>query len=264
MKIVIVGLCVFAIVIGASAQQLSNDSTRIYNGYNSTRGQFPHHTLLYYQILSEESFCGSVLITRNHVLTAAHCVAHGQHSFSVHLGALFSNYTAEPDRIVRYTNTTYVHPFYVAASFLNDIAILPFDEPIKITDAISPIQLPPPDERFHGLPAILSGFGMRDTSNQNISPILQWTNLYTIDMLRCSRDFGMFVVRPSVICATGRNDQSACFGDSGSGLITEDHILIGLTSFGRSCTGGHPTVFTRVTYYLNWINEIVGPSSSSV
>lgn len=266
MKTEVVVLSVFAIVICSIAGESNIDgSTRIVNGFNSTRGQFPHHVLYFYRLLLNESFCGGVLISSNHVLTAAHCVAHGQHSFAIHLGALTADDFTEEGRVIRRTNTSYVHPLYTpSASFFNDIAILHFVEPAVFTDVISPIRLPPPGERFHGIPALLTGFGLRNiTSLVAISPIMQWTHLYTIDTLRCTRDLGVLVVRPSVICATGRIGEAACFGDSGGPLISEDGFLIGLTSFGRSCDGGHPTVFTRVTSYLDWIRNIVGSAVSS-
>ena len=46
-------------------------------------------------------------------------------------------------------------------------------------------------------------------------------------------------------------------GDSGGPFVAklEDNkwYLIGLTSWGRDC--GFGTVYTRVSYYLNWINQ---------
>lgn len=72
----------------------------------------------------------------------------------------------------------------------------------------------------------------------------------------------------AMICAIDRrsNDNSrsdACFGDSGVPLIMdsggEDKILAGVTSFGQSCGGPHPSVYTAVYNYLDWIEKIVWP-----
>lgn len=47
----------------------------------------------------------------------------------------------------------------------------------------------------------------------------------------------------------------------GGPLVLDDdsRTLIGLTSFGSGagCHHGHPVVFTRVTYFMNWIRSIV-------
>lgn len=66
----------------------------------------------------------------------------------------------------------------------------------------------------------------------------------------------------SAICAGGRKDEDSCAGDSGSSLVKlvseNNHFnwfLYGVTSFGSSSCGteGRPGVYTRVTYYMEWI-----------
>jgi secreted trypsin-like serine protease len=55
-------------------------------------------------------------------------------------------------------------------------------------------------------------------------------------------------------------------GDSGGPLMKEysdgDNVpyryLVGLTSFGAKCgTAGSPGVYTKITSYLDWINETI-------
>lgn len=54
---------------------------------------------------------------------------------------------------------------------------------------------------------------------------------------------------------SGEGERRTCSGDSGGPLVIKnngDIIQVGLTSKGEgSCSGVHPSVFTRVTYYLN-------------
>ena len=56
---------------------------------------------------------------------------------------------------------------------------------------------------------------------------------------------------------------SACPGDSGSPLVTWDeqlsgYMLIGIVSNGApSCFQGHPSVFTDVAAYTNWIQKTI-------
>lgn len=53
-----------------------------------------------------------------------------------------------------------------------------------------------------------------------------------------------------------------CLGDSGGPLtaivVPGRRVLIGIVSFGdaNGCTVGSPAGFTRVTSYLDWINEL--------
>jgi secreted trypsin-like serine protease len=55
-----------------------------------------------------------------------------------------------------------------------------------------------------------------------------------------------------------------CSGDSGGGLITDidnEIYLIGLVSFGGTCKQGLPDVFTKVSSYLDWIEEVMTKKS---
>lgn len=60
-----------------------------------------------------------------------------------------------------------------------------------------------------------------------------------------------------------RND--ACQGDSGGPLQTFSSPaigkVVGVVSFGISCGTILPGVYTRVAYYLDWIESIVWPDS---
>jgi secreted trypsin-like serine protease len=67
-------------------------------------------------------------------------------------------------------------------------------------------------------------------------------------------------VQPSQICADGKND--TCQIDSGGPLqnvVDEQHHIVGIVSFGNSCGAELPSVYTRVSFYLDWIESIVWP-----
>lgn len=266
MKCVIIVLCLTAVASLAlartSAAQFDEDnSSKIIGGYNSTRGQFPHQALIFMHYEGDFfSLCGGVLITSNHILTAAHCTQNAR-SFEIHLGAWVADNHTEEGRVIRRTNiTNHVYPIFTPQLFLNDIAILHFAEPVQFSDTIAPVKLPKEGQWFRGITAIISGFGVYNMSFDQPSenpPTLQWVNVTTIDNWKYAETFGGYVVRDSVICAVGHAHQTPCFGDSGGPLITQDGVLVGLVSFGRGCEGGKPGVFTRVTQFLIWIRSIV-------
>jgi secreted trypsin-like serine protease len=61
-----------------------------------------------------------------------------------------------------------------------------------------------------------------------------------------------------MICAGGQKDKGICYGDSGSSLhcyIDSKWIHTGIASWVKSgCdSDGYPNVFTRVSYYSDWI-----------
>lgn len=45
-----------------------------------------------------------------------------------------------------------------------------------------------------------------------------------------------------------------CYGDSG-GPLAVDGELVGIVSMGKPCAKGVPDIFTRVSYFLEWIDE---------
>lgn len=58
----------------------------------------------------------------------------------------------------------------------------------------------------------------------------------------------------------GKND--SCDGDSGGPLQifpygSKTASLIGIVSFGISCGTGLPSIYTRVAFYVDWIESIV-------
>ena len=69
----------------------------------------------------------------------------------------------------------------------------------------------------------------------------------------------------NMICAKDKNftrGSDACQGDSGGPLlmITKTTFsVVGVTSFGKSCGGSTPGVYTSVFSYLDWIENEVWP-----
>jgi len=63
--------------------------------------------------------------------------------------------------------------------------------------------------------------------------------------------------------------KDTCSGDSGGPLNWEDNntsqvYLVGIVSFGIGCAkDGYPGVYTKVTNYLNWIQQSTGYLCSS-
>jgi secreted trypsin-like serine protease len=57
--------------------------------------------------------------------------------------------------------------------------------------------------------------------------------------------------------------QDTCQGDSGGPLyysdtinLTKKFVLAGITSYGYRCAEqGYPGIYTRVSYYIDWIND---------
>lgn len=238
--------------------------TRIVNGKEAVRGQFPFYTLLFLDTPKGRGACGGVLIKPKIVLTAAHCLETTT-SVEAHFGALQVNKPDEPGRVVVKSTTFFVHPQYVPQVVWNDIGFVAFAEPIALSETIQPIALPesvylPTDSPLEAL-----GFGLLNTTDTKLAPVLQHATLHTISHVDCARVFPFIFFRRSVICTKGHQLESTCNGDSGGPLVQIDPenpktpTLIGLTSFGSAegCHLGYPSAFTRVAAYADYIKSVI-------
>lgn len=96
--------------------------------------------------------------------------------------------------------------------------------------------------------------------------MLRYIDVPIINNSACN-NYYLGSVKNTNICTSSKADKkSTCNGDSGGPLVlidNDDNILIGATSFGIifGCELGFPSVFTRITSYLDWIEKISGVSS---
>lgn len=141
----------------------------------------------------------------------------------------------------------------------SDIALIKLPEPVEFSDVIKPISLA--CSSSSGADVVAIGNGLTRDTDKTLPDILQYAELKTISALRCKWEFPFLLFRKSVICSKGEEKRSVCHGDSGGPLATADgSALIGLTSFGsrKGCEQGKPQAFTRVSSYLEWIEETTG------
>lgn len=102
---------------------------------------------------------------------------------------------------------------------------------------------------------------------------LQKASLDTIDNIACAIKYNKsmivpYGIMPSMICAGDPQNwkKDTCQGDSG-GPLQIPHPkneclfqLLGITSFGLGCAiPNTPGIYTRVSHYLNWIEDNVWP-----
>ena len=92
---------------------------------------------------------------------------------------------------------------------------------------------------------------------------LQQLTLNYLPDARCIAEYGAFY-GPGTLCAAtlagdGRveSGKDSCQGDSGGPLTREEdggrRSLVGIVSGGKGCGAGKPAVYTRVSYYADWI-----------
>ncbi|CAG9791050.1 unnamed protein product [Diatraea saccharalis] len=179
----------------------------------------------------------------------------------------------------------FTHPDYKPPKKYNDIAIIELQEKVVFTRFIQPACLyNGSDNESVGQKASMTGWGVVETVNRTTSPELQVVVLDVLDSKLCDD-----LLKPSCnrhwcglkhhqICAgVLKGGVDACQGDSGGPLQIQMSLpqtneeecqifkscrrmyqVIGVTSFGVGCAlPDLPGVYTKVSSYLDWIEDIV-------
>lgn len=234
-------------------------SRRIINGEIATALEFPYMAgvLLHYD--TGNSWCGGSLISINFVLTAANCVDVAP-SASVLLGAS-NQHNIEANIRVQSIN---IHPGFDFSQSLNDIATLHLMWPAELSSTIGLVRLPnrrQVQSTFENQQGTVSGWGRTETAGTQAIPtqFLRFLRSPVITNLSCRIRFPNDIHASSV--CTDPADGTPCTGDHGGPLMIVEadgrRTQIGVFSFHFSlgCGLGWPAVYSRVTSYLDFIEQ---------
>uniref|UniRef100_A0A8C2Q251 pancreatic elastase II n=1 Tax=Cyprinus carpio TaxID=7962 RepID=A0A8C2Q251_CYPCA len=263
MKFVILALFI-AGAYGCGQPTYKPVASRVVGGTDVKPNSWPWQVSLQYQ--SGSSFyhtCGGTLIDKQWVLTAAHCIGSSR-TYRVYLGKHNLGLSSESGSLAISPSRIIVHENWDSYNIRNDIALIKLSSPVTFTDKISPACLPNSGSILpHNYSCHVTGWG-RLWTNGPIADILQQVLLPVVDYNTCTRsDWWGNLVTNLMVCAGGDGVVSSCNGDSGGPLNCQRSDgtwdVHGIVSFGSSMGCNYPkkpSVFTRVSGYISWINNV--------
>ncbi|XP_008564368.1 PREDICTED: chymotrypsin-like elastase family member 1 [Galeopterus variegatus] len=258
---------VFAVLVlyGHSTQDFPETNARVVGGTEAQRNSWPSQISLQYLYRGFwHHTCGGTLIRQDWVMTAAHCVD-SEMTYRVVVG---DHNLTQNDGTEQYVGVQdiVIHPSWnsnnVAAGY--DIALLHLAQNITLNDYVQLGVLPQEKTILPNNSACyITGWGLTKT-NGWLSQTLQQAYLPSVDYATCSgSSYWGSTVKSTMVCAGGDGVHSGCQGDSGGPLhclVNGQYYVHGVTSFVSSLGCNvyrKPTVFTRVSAYISWINNVI-------
>lgn len=207
-------------------------------------------------------FCGATIVARQYAVSAAHCIADMP---ADELGVLVGDHNINVRNDTRYAalyrvGQTILHERYNGTDNSNDIALLRTQNAMAFNEGVSAVCLPFKyafwRDRFVGAAVEALGWGTIEFGGP-VSPFLQEVALTVITNEQCAQAYPGSSILPTQMC-TYRPNKDTCQFDSGGPLLYTDRsnyllYLVGIVSFGNACGSRDPSVNTRTTSYVGWI-----------
>lgn len=264
--------------------QPTNDyNFRVVDGGESKIGHHPWQAGLRVRGQGKSShWCGAVVISRYHILTAAHClIGFTKGAYYIRVGDHFTEIDESHEAEI-FIENIYIHEEFRKGQHMNnDIAMILLKSPIRYSKYIQPICLPPKNAEYRvGLNCTISGWGSIQHGKSSkiiiFKIFLTEINFYysiapsnvlregvvpilSTDICNMAHVYDGFVT-DGMFCA-GSLDEGvdACEGDSGGPLVCNVNgvnMLYGIISWGQHCGAiDRPGVYTNVAFYTDWIND---------
>ncbi|XP_026990555.2 serine protease 27 [Tachysurus fulvidraco] len=245
--------------------------TRIVGGSEARDGAWPWQVDI--QTITGGHVCGGSVISRDWVLSAAHCFPDPSDVSSYHLymGRYQLN-GANQFETMREVKRVVVAQGYSTPQEGNDVALVELSSPLNWTSYIQPVCLPNANFLFNvGTMCYVTGWGnTQEGVSLSGAGTLREVGVPIIDQVACNSMYHMdtsnsdtLSILADMICAGYQEGgKDSCQGDSGGPLVCSmgngTWIQAGVVSFGLGCAQkNRPGVYARVSSFVGLIRSTV-------
>ncbi|XP_070708789.1 chymotrypsin-like elastase family member 2A [Pempheris klunzingeri] len=241
---------------------------RVIGGHDAAPNTWRWQASLQHDSYSDGFFyhiCGGTIIDGFHILTAAHCILSMDPSLYRVVVGEYNLYEYDGSELFIHVERITVHPEWTGdLGKGNDIAVLRLAEPVYNNGFVEIANLPTHGQMLpHGFTCYITGWGLMDYVG-SVPAVLQVAPIPVVEHSVCSQpDWWGSLALNTMVCAGGDGVISGCQGDSGGPLSCFTYgawRVHGVVSYGPSgmCNQvSKPTVFTRVSFFLDWIYSVL-------
>ncbi|XP_077493728.1 uncharacterized protein LOC144104522 isoform X2 [Amblyomma americanum] len=252
--------------LNSSECGVSGSPHLIVNGTAARPGQFPWMVRLSMVVTEAlELFCGGAIITKRHVLTAAHCLSNNKGEMATRGHVYYGSHDVKQAKMVE-IEKMFPHLHFKRKPWTHDIAILLVKEPFQYSEYVRPLCLPTGKLDDLSKEVVAAGWGHMKPNGSAVKG-LQYTNVKVVPGKMC-REYGENWTESQMLC-TFKPGSGVCNADSGGPLFLPQprgrYVQVGIASFvAKPGCVIHPQVFTRVDVFMPWIKKHIGKHGAYV
>lgn len=248
-----------------------------------SHGEYPFVVAVFRDKIKVDNFwCGGALITKQVVLSAAHCFYNANDTqFFVRMGSLEISKSrvrgAMTQTVERKVKLVHLHPAYNGRQQNNDVALLLLEKDAGVSESQMPAAcLPDEDGPPDAHQGVILGWGHNGFGGK-LQTNLQEADVPLVSNEECDKLYKTLGTYKTVfhhgvdqdfLCAGNITEGGvdACQHDSGGPLAVRANRdgktvweVVGVVSFGVQCgLPGYPGVYTRVSTFVPWILQSTG------
>lgn len=264
-------ILIILLSLSGCGQQSKNADVRsgmVIKGQAVLQSEHPWQVLLVSGNSSE--FCGGVIISSRHILTAAHCVYKQKRLMAYSGEGLLTIGRAKVAESAR----VFIHPSFDWDEDISDIAIIETRYDMVFSESVAPISIAGSDFNLENPDLLFESSGWGKTSRGLWSFRLQKIKMqlmpsisnkeYWVKMrgARFYEGYEKYQDDSLILTYPILTGSGLCFGDSGGPLVATDlktklQTLVGISTFIDGFCGTGLNLFSSIPHHDEWINLIL-------